>query len=380
MTFMGNADILIITALKEEFMALENKLPNVLRVSSSSGDSRIYYQSKLKTQEGEYNIAIMPILGMGRVKATSATKDALMRWDPEYVILVGIAGGFEQSDVNLGDLLISTQIVDYEVQKVEAGKSNYRFEVHRADNRLLNEATILQNSDWLSLITEPRPKAGKTVVKIGPIATGDKVVAKTEFVDTLLSRWSDLKGVEMEAGGVATACFDSTKKPGFFMVRGVSDLANESKNDPDVITWRKYACDIAASFTVALIKTGQTPIKRLMGQTSLIDLANTAIRPRLALHELSHLLQRCDEFESMKHLQALFSGELSIWKYGLPSAHSIRERVDLVIDYLYDKQTVSGENGLFLFLENLRNRYYPSDSRYEGLSKALIILKVSKFS
>ena len=39
-----------------------------------------------------------------------------------------------------------------------------------------------------------------------------------------------LIGVEMEAGGVASAAFQAASRPGFFMVRGVSDVADPDKD------------------------------------------------------------------------------------------------------------------------------------------------------
>jgi len=64
----------------------------------------------------------------------------------------------------------------------------------------------------------------------------------------------------MEAAGVATAAFQSVDKPGFFMVRSASDLADEQKNSADVQKWRSYASDAAAAFTIALLRSGPIPV------------------------------------------------------------------------------------------------------------------------
>ncbi len=63
----------------------------------------------------------------------------------------------------------------------------------------------------------------------------------------------------MEAAGVATAASQSSENPGFFMVRSVSDLADENKGAPEVNLWRSYACDVAASFTIEFLKDGPIP-------------------------------------------------------------------------------------------------------------------------
>jgi hypothetical protein len=94
------------------------------------------------------------------------------------------------------------------------------------------------------------------------VATGDKVVALESFLATLLKHWPRALGVEMEAGGVAAACYHAPKIPPFMMVRAVSDLADERKGTPQVERWRGYARDVAARYAVALIRSGPVPLPR----------------------------------------------------------------------------------------------------------------------
>ena len=131
-----------------------------------------------------------------------------------------------------------------------------RWEVHRVDPRLLAAARGQLGDAWLHLVQEPRPQEGRPEPLIGPIATGDKVVALKSTLDRYRDFWPKLIGLEMEAGGVAGAAFQAAMQPGFFMVRGVSDLADEAKGTAAVESWRKYACDVAAAYTVALLQSG----------------------------------------------------------------------------------------------------------------------------
>ena len=87
-----------------------------------------------------YRVVVTPLLGMGRVEAANATGDAIRRWRPRYMLLVGIAGGLAKAGVGLGDVLISDQIVDYELQKLTTDKTTIRWQVHRVDPRLLGAA------------------------------------------------------------------------------------------------------------------------------------------------------------------------------------------------------------------------------------------------
>ena len=135
--------------------------------------------------------------------------------------------------------------------------------MYRADPRLLEAARNLGN-DWRHLIKKRRPQPGKSQCHIGPVATGDKVVAVKEVIEQYRNDWPKLIGIEMEAGGVASAAFQSAQQPGFLMIRGVSDRADENKNDK----WRHYACHAAAAFAVTLLQKGPVPLKKQRGEKS----------------------------------------------------------------------------------------------------------------
>jgi tetratricopeptide (TPR) repeat protein/nucleoside phosphorylase len=257
-------DFVIITALEEEREAILSKLPNLKKLPPSTDDIRVYFQSDLPVtfpdgSTSSYSLIVLSLLNMGRLEAANATGDAIRRCHPRYVILVGIAGGISDAGVLLGDVIVSDQIIDYELQKLTSEKSLPRDSVHRADPRLLTAVQNLRSDDWLRLIVQERPEAGIPKRIVGPIATGDKIVERQQLIVQLLSRWPKLIGVEMEAGGAASASFQAEPQPGFFMIRGVSDLADEDKESTRVKAWRSYACDVAASYTVALLQSGPVP-------------------------------------------------------------------------------------------------------------------------
>jgi len=258
---MKPVDFVIVTALEEERDAVLNKLAGYQKLMPSDSDIRVYFQADLPvtfpgSSTGTYRIVVMPLLGMGRLQAAAATGDAIRQWRPRYVILIGIAGGIAARGVKLGDILISDQIVDYELQKLTPAGPEIRWEVHRADPRLVGAARNFSDEGWQKLMGTSRPGPGKPRRHIGPIASGDKVIAFSEVLVRYRDTWPKLIGVEMEAAGVATATFQAAKPPGFFMVRGVSDLADEAKGSPSVEKWRLYACDVAASYAIGLLKSG----------------------------------------------------------------------------------------------------------------------------
>jgi hypothetical protein len=90
---------------------------------------------------------------------------------------------------------------------------------------------------------------------------------------------------------------------------------------------------------------------------------------------LRKLLLQCNEFQSQRELRALFGADaLRLWQARLPEADSLTSRVDLTLDYLYDRKTSAGRTGIALLLEELLQRYEPDDERYALLQGALEIL------
>jgi nucleoside phosphorylase len=157
--------------------------------------------------------------------------------------------------------LISDQVIDYETQKITEAGPEIRWTIRLADPRLLGAARNLPMTKVLSRVVAPRPIAGQPSRHVGPIATGDKIIAATELLHQHGQVWTKLLGVEMEAGGVAPAAHESPVKPGFFMVRAVSDLADELKNSPTTALWRPYACDLSAAFAMSLLESGPVPAR-----------------------------------------------------------------------------------------------------------------------
>jgi nucleoside phosphorylase len=253
-------DFLLIAPLPEERDALLARLPGHRRLPPSDDDIRVYYAAEIPAhfpdgQPVTYSAVVLPLAGMGHTQAASACGDAIRRFAPRYVLLVGIAGGVAKNGVFLGDLLLPDQVADYEVAKITPEGSSIRWQVHPVDQRLLIAAQNHAGGD-LADTAAKRPEPGPPRVHIGPVCTGNKVVADDSLADQFRETWVKLIGVEMEAGGVANAVAQSARRPGFFMIRGVSDLADADKDSDGVKTWRTYACEIAAAWTLDWLKSG----------------------------------------------------------------------------------------------------------------------------
>lgn len=255
-------DFLIITPLEEERDAVLSLLDQPRQLPPSDEDNRVYFESRMVVElkarnKGEYRIVVVPLVGMGTGQASATTSDAIRRWCPRYVLVVGIAGGVRRNGVALGDVLVASQIADYTLQKHPSGKPvEIRWQAQPVDAGLLERAQNHLDTNWISAIGCRRPVKGEPKRHIGPIASGDHVVASEELLGAYSAPWPKLIGVEMEAAGIARVAFQSKPKAGFFMVRGVSDLADPDKDSMQVKKYRTYACKVAAAYAISFLRTG----------------------------------------------------------------------------------------------------------------------------
>lgn len=196
---------------------------------------------------GEISGVIARIDGVGRVDAAISTMQLLLTVEPRWLFVVGVAGGFSSNGVALGDLIVAQRLVDYEIQRVTEGDTEYRPRVYEADATLVAACKTAEGVDWQSRIGIPHSL--RSTVHFGTVLSGDKVVASQKAISSLMRVSQDALGVEMEGAGVAAAIARSATDIGFLMIRGVVDLANSRKRE-DAERWIDHACDTVAALTI----------------------------------------------------------------------------------------------------------------------------------
>ena len=155
-------DFVIITPLAEEREAVLLHLGNPKRLPPTDDDIRVYYPATVAVtfsdeSKGKYRVVVTDLLEIGRVEAANAVGDAVHRWSPKYILLVGIAGGLAKAGVKVGDVLISDQIADYELQKFTPENTQIRWSVHRVAPPLLAAAKNLSTDAWRAWVRVTRP-------------------------------------------------------------------------------------------------------------------------------------------------------------------------------------------------------------------------------
>jgi nucleoside phosphorylase len=197
-------------------------------------------------QVGPTAVDLITARQAGRVPAAVKIMEYLARPDakPHLLIVAGIAGGFQEEHVELGDVIIADRVIDLAHRKVRVSEERlaqeFRPQEFGLDERLSEfvESDAFDTRNWTAHVIERLewPEGRRPTVRFGAIASVDEVVASDGWREQMLRAAPKLKGVEMEAGGVCAAA--KKRDVPVAVVRGVSDLADPMKSDSQ---WRGLA-------------------------------------------------------------------------------------------------------------------------------------------
>jgi nucleoside phosphorylase len=350
-----SVDVLIVTALPEEKKAILRLLEKLGSVQAI--EYPLFYICTLPGRNGEYRIAVTQLIQMGNVEASIHATQAIDKLNPACVLMVGIAAGIKDR-VSLGDVIVSTQVLYYEQAKQTPKGPEIRPISVPADRFLLQNAQNLNNNGrWRSLITVKNPLCGESdppSLCFGPFAVGDKVVADRAYLSELMSLHPKLIGVEMESYGVAAAAASAPTRPRFLAIRGVSDFADEKKDD----IYRKYASAVAAAFAIGFLCYGPLSPSVLRSPTTGVPSENPG-----SLIAIRHL--------SMQHIPSRTIIESLLPQFvGLGVTELLVDQTDLYVDgRLSDPLEAARRQGnLEYHIDSLRDSHSGALVSYFGIA------------
>jgi nucleoside phosphorylase len=284
--FKGRVDFGILTIREDEFDAVLRSIPERVGVALAR---RRYRVRRLPLGNDEsYTIAIVRCVEQGNTDALNTARDLLEDVDPQFLLVVGIAGGVPSYEFTLGDVIVSTRVTDFSVEAVlkdhsreyaaGGGSLHPKAAALAADIRAmvsegelagwntrdviqmdpppvdLADANFYGDDDWQRDTRKQleRHFAGKAarppVVITGPIASSDRLIKEAETLQIWLKFARHVQAVEMESAGIYKAAHGRVP---FLAIRGISDIVGFKRN-PD---WTEYACRTAASFMRSFLLT-----------------------------------------------------------------------------------------------------------------------------
>ena len=264
-------DVALITILREEYEAV---LRHLRRRRTAAGTTRhpnrySWELGEISSRTGRRTFRV--VLGMAGRQGTSGgllvVRDTVEAFRPDYVLLVGIAGGL--GEVRKGDVVVSDRIYGYEYGKVDRGFTPRPNWSYATDIGITTAAATMpvRHPRWYAgLIRRPGLDVSPPRIHVGPVASGNKVVddVSDPAFRPVLDFWPQLRAVEMEGLGAAEAIEEARARGSsvnFAMVRGISDTprvgpapGGQSTQSAERDSWKNVASDAAAALAVQLIR------------------------------------------------------------------------------------------------------------------------------
>lgn len=200
----------IIGAMEEEVAQLKEKMQVEQIVNKASME---FYQGTLCGKE-----VVVVRSGIGKVNAGICTQILADVFQVEAIINTGIAGSL-QAEINIGDLVISSDALQHDMDAREFGYE--RGQIPRmdtlsfpADERLIDAAK--------ASCEQVNPEIS---VFVGRVVTGDQFIASRQVKDEIKS-WSKGLCTEMEGAAIAQVAY--LNQIPFVILRAISDKADDS--------------------------------------------------------------------------------------------------------------------------------------------------------
>ncbi|ABX44076.1 Adenosylhomocysteine nucleosidase [Lachnoclostridium phytofermentans ISDg] len=224
----------IIGAMDEEVTQLKNKMQQVTITKKAGMD---FYSGNF----GDRAVVIVRS-GIGKVNASICTQVLVDEFHASAIINTGIAGSLN-NDINIGDIVLSTDALQHDVDAVAFGYKlgvipRMETSIFKADEKLLTKAE--------RLCKKVNPDI--SVFK-GRIVTGDQFIANKDQKDRLVTNFSGFC-TEMEGAAIAQAAY--LNQIPFLIIRAISDKADNSAT-VDYPTFEAKAIEHTVNLVTALI-------------------------------------------------------------------------------------------------------------------------------
>ncbi len=187
------------------------------------------------------NDVVLCMSAMGAVSRDASmmvTAEMIQTWDLAAVIMVGIAFGKDAEKQEIGNVLVSEQVIPYGPERIGPTANEDRGIPLMAGPVLLNRFRNVVG--W----TFQAPTGRQCGFQVGPILSGPKLVDNPEFKRSLFERYPTAIGGEMEGEGVAAAAGRKSRE--WIVVKAICDWGDGTK--------KKHHQAFAAASAVSLVE------------------------------------------------------------------------------------------------------------------------------
>lgn len=255
-------DIGVICIKSEELSGIRQGLPNLVKTDRKGCVRNFFHGSLYDKNKQQLSVIVTRAMGQGNQSIIAAYNDLTTNFSPQYVVLLGIAGGINKK-LKIGDVVIANNVLYYE-QGAETNEGREaRPNMHNLSTTSKLAIQNLQNEkghdDMQFSAVEPNThELREFKCYLADIASGEKVIKdkKGEIRKYIESLSSNIYAVETEATGFSVAFNEQELSPnnrpkGIFIIRGISDLADIAKSDEHQILASRHAMHVLKELCAA---------------------------------------------------------------------------------------------------------------------------------
>ncbi len=229
-------DLGIVTILSEELRSVIDEL-KLHRHKTPNG--LYFYQGERAAPDGALRVVATQTQSQGQRSTMAALENLRRHYNPRLWALVGIAGGIHNDHARIGNVIVSTDIVYYDNRKINPGGDTRR----RGEHRQAPAHVVHAVNAYFTDHGTPAHINGQMTAHAddqfeifpGIIGSGEAVITdRSSDIRTYLTTYNEkVLAVDMEAGGLSQYWQENsvhpTANPGWIVIRGVSDNADEEK-------------------------------------------------------------------------------------------------------------------------------------------------------
>lgn len=202
------------------------------------------YQELGSVGNFECFLAISEMGSGGTGGSTLSIQKAVADIGVDTVIMAGIAFGIDKRKFSVGDILVSKQLLLYDLQRISAnGTISLRGDRPHASAAPLN---------WVRHAMLTWSALSSARVEPGLVLSGDKLVDNIDYREVLSALAPEAVGGEMEGAGLYAAC--QAAKVDWLLIKSICDWADGKKSKNKNFNQQKAAAS-AARFVVHLLKS-----------------------------------------------------------------------------------------------------------------------------
>lgn len=244
----SRADLLLVTVTEIEANAVLDLFANELGRKYELrfiGKKTYYYLGNIAGATIFMAQSEMGVSGPGGALLT--IWEAIQHLAPLAVMMVGIAFGLDLEKQRIGDILVSEQILDYEVQRVGTDAQGNVAIISRAARPYASTSLLSRfkaaYKDW----------PGPSKAHFGLVLTGAKLIDNQDYRDKLRQIEPEAIGGEMEGAGLYAAA--EKGHIDWILIKAICDWADGNKHAHEK-EYQQQAAHNAVSFVLHTLKLG----------------------------------------------------------------------------------------------------------------------------